>query len=152
MMVKIICRIDKKYEKCMKKSKYNNQKFMYIKLNRALYGKILGAKLFFNKLSSELLKLGFEQNSYDKCTWNKMVNGEQLTVVFHVDDLKALHKEQTVLDEFIKQKEIFGKQDKLLESTGLVHKYLGIVLHYSIPGKIAFTISENLEDIIVEAP
>ena len=113
---------------------------MYGKLNRALYGTILGAKLFFDKLSAELVGLGFEQNLYDECTWNKMVNGEQLTVVFHVDDLKASHKDQTVLDEFIKQlKDIFGKQDELTESTGLVHEYLGMVLIYSIPGKIAFT-------------
>ena len=100
----------------------------------------------------ELVGLGLEQNPYDKCTWNKIVNGEQLTVVFHVDDLKASHKEQTVLDEFIKQlKNIFGKQDELLESTVLVYKYLGMVLDYSISGKIAFTMFEYLEDIIVEA-
>ena len=49
-----------------------------------------------------------------------MVNNEQLTVVFHVDDLKASRKEQTVLDKFINQlKDIFGNQDKLSESTGL---------------------------------
>ena len=70
-----------------------------------------------------------------------------------MDDLKASHKEQAVLDEFIKQlKDIFGKQNELSKSTGLVHKYLGMVLDYSIPGKIAFTMFEYLEDIIVEAP
>ena len=100
----------------------------------------------------ELVGLGLEQNPYDKCTWNKIVNGEQLTVVFHVDDLKASHKEQAVLDEFIKQlKDIFGKQNELSKSTGLVHKYLGMVLDYSIPGKIVFTMFKYLEDIIVEA-
>ena len=92
MMVKIICRINKKYEKCIVKSKYSNREFLYGKLNRALYGTILGAKLFFDKLSSELTGLGFVQNPYDKCTWNKIVNGEQLTVVFHVDNLKASYK------------------------------------------------------------
>ena len=68
--------------------------------------------------------------------WNKLVNGAQLAVVFHVDGSKVLHKEQTVLNEFIKQLEdIFGKQNEVLESSRLVHKYLGIVPDYSIPGK-----------------
>ena len=60
VMVDIICKIDKKYEKCVKKSKYTNKKFLYGKLNRALYGTILGAKLFYDKLSSELVKLEFK--------------------------------------------------------------------------------------------
>ena len=121
MTVKIICRIDKRYEKCVKKLKDNNRKFMYGKLNRVSYGTILRTKFFFNKLLLELVKLGFEQNPCNYYTWNKMVNGKKLSVVFHVYNLKASHEEQTVLDKFIKQlKEIFGKQDKMLESTGLV--------------------------------
>ena len=36
------------------------------------------------------------------CTFNKMVNGEQITVQFHVDDLKISHKEQAVLEDFLK--------------------------------------------------
>ena len=40
-------------------------------------------------------------NDYDMCTFNKMVDGEQLTVQFHVDDLKASHKDQKVLDDFL---------------------------------------------------
>ena len=98
VMVNIICKINKKYEKHVKKSEYTNKKFLYGKLNRALYGTILGVKLFYNKLSLELVKLEFEQNPYNKCTFNKMVNGEQLTIVFHVDNLKASHKQQAVLD------------------------------------------------------
>ena len=60
MMVKIICKIDKKYKKCVIKSKYSNREFLYGKLNRALYSTILGAKLFFDKLLSELVRLGFK--------------------------------------------------------------------------------------------
>ena len=35
------------------------------------------------------------------CTFNKMANSEQVTVEFHVDDLKVLHKDHTVLDDFL---------------------------------------------------
>ena len=40
-------------------------------------------------------------NDYELCTFNKMVNGEQLTVQFYVDNLKASYKEQKVLDGFL---------------------------------------------------
>ena len=35
------------------------------------------------------------------CTFNKMVNGEQVTVQFHVDDLKVSRKDQAILDDFL---------------------------------------------------
>ena len=35
------------------------------------------------------------------CTSNKMVNGEQVKLKFHVDDLKVLHKTQAVLNNFL---------------------------------------------------
>ena len=60
MIVDIICRIDKKYEKRIKKLRNGNQKCMYGKLNRVLCCTILGAKSFHDKLSSKLIKLGFK--------------------------------------------------------------------------------------------
>ena len=36
------------------------------------------------------------------CKFNKIVNGEQITVQFHVADLKVSHKEQAVLEDFLK--------------------------------------------------
>ena len=60
---------------------------------------------------------------------NKMVNGEQITVQFHVDDLKVSHKEQSVLDDFLNDlRNEFGQEDELTENRGLVHIYLGIQL------------------------
>ena len=44
---------------------------------------------------------GFETNPYDICVANKMVNGKQITVMWHVDDLKVSHVEDEVLDGFI---------------------------------------------------
>ena len=86
------------------------------------------------------------------CTFNKMVNSEQLTVQFHVDDLKVSHKEQSVLEDFLGNlRSEFGQEDKLTENTGLVHEYLGITIDYSIAGKVIFTMFDYLEDVIVEA-
>ena len=44
-------------------------------------------------------------------TFNKKVNGEQVIVQFHVDDLKVLHKDQAVLDDFlIELRSEFGQE------------------------------------------
>ena len=86
------------------------------------------------------------------CTFNKMVNGEQITVQFHVDDLKVSHKENSVLDDFLKfLRDELGQEDKLTENKGLVHEYLGITIDYLIPCKVVFTMFDYLEDVIVKS-
>jgi hypothetical protein len=77
---------------------------LYVKLLKALYGTLRAARLFWEKLSRKL-EWGFTKNAYDSCVCNKMVNGKQLTVGWHVDDLKVSHVDVAVMDEFIAQME-----------------------------------------------
>ena len=66
--------------------------------------------------------------------------------------MKVSHKDQAVLEDFLSDlRDEFGQEDKLTESKGLVHKYLGITIDYSIPRKVVFTMFDYLEDVIVEA-
>ena len=47
-------------------------------------------------------------------------------VQFHVDDLKVLHKDQAVLDDFLdKLRGEFGQEDEPTENKGLIQEYLG---------------------------
>ena len=39
----------------------------------------------------------------------------------------------------------------MTENTGLIHKWLGITIDYSIAGKVVFMMYNYLEDVIVEA-
>ena len=65
-------------------------------------------------------------NPYDWCMANKMVNGKQLAVVWHVDDLKASHQEMEVLQWFARLlNDEFGKETHITKSYGRQHKYLG---------------------------
>ena len=41
--------------------------------------------------------MGFEINPYDLCVANKMVSGHQMTICWHVDDLKVSHKNEAML-------------------------------------------------------
>ena len=70
---------------------------------KAVYGTLLAAIIFYKKLSKHLRQHGFVCNNYDMCTFNKIVNGNQLMVQFHVDDLKASHHNPEVLKEFVNQ-------------------------------------------------
>ena len=57
-------------------SKDRKKKFLYGRLIKAVYRTLLGAIIFYNKLSKHLTDHGFVQNKYDMCTFNKMMNGE----------------------------------------------------------------------------
>ena len=89
-MVNILVSIDKDlYGPCV--CKYNGKTFIYAKAIKAIYGCPKSALLFYQLFSGELKEWGFEQNPYDACTFNKMTQGSQLTIVSHVDDCKVSH-------------------------------------------------------------
>jgi hypothetical protein len=64
---------------------------LYVKMQKAMYGLLRSALLFYRKLIADLESAGFKINPYDPCVANKTVNGTQMTVCWHVDDLKVSH-------------------------------------------------------------
>ena len=137
IIVEMICEIDPSYYKNVIWSKDHKKKFLYNRLVKAVYITLLGAIIFYNKLSKHLIDYGFDQNKYDTFTFNKMINGGQITVQFHIDNLKVSHKDETVLEDFLTDlRGKFGHEDKLTENKRLVHEYLGITIDYSIPYNI----------------
>ena len=65
--------------------------------------------------------------------------------------MKVLHKNETVLDDFLDElRRRFEQRDELTENIELIHEYLGITIDYSIAGKVVFTMFNCLEDMIVE--
>ena len=46
--------------------------------------------LFYKRVMNKLEDMGFEVDSYDPCISNNMVTVKQMTVCWHVDDLKDL--------------------------------------------------------------
>ena len=64
---------------------------IYVEALNALYRIIKEALLFYIKFVKNLKSVGFQLNPYDPCVANKIVEGAQLTVFWHVDDIKASH-------------------------------------------------------------
>ncbi len=67
---------------------------LYLRLQKALCGMMKSALLFYRKLIKELKEMGFEINPYDPCVVNKVVDGTQMTVRWHVDDRGGTHKKK----------------------------------------------------------
>jgi hypothetical protein len=86
---------------------------LYLQLQKALYGRMNSALLFYMKLVTELQEMGFEINPYNPCIANKMVNGMQMTIRWHVDDLMINHLKQEDIMQLVQQiKEIYGDNFK----------------------------------------
>jgi len=54
-----------------------------------------------------------------------MVNGSQLTIVWHVDDCKISHKDEKVVTDILeKLEEKFGKEPSIAVTRGPIHDYI----------------------------
>ena len=69
-------------------------------------------------------------NSYDRCVANAMIESHQMTMTWHVDDIKASHKDPYQITKFASYLSIiYG--EKLKVKRGNVHDYLGMDLYCS---------------------
>ena len=102
VMAQLLVQTDpKKYKKHMWHK--NGKPMIYFKLQKALYGTLEAAWLAWEKLAGKLQEWGFELNPYDQCVANKMINGKQCTILWHVDDIKISHVDQNVVTAIIEQ-------------------------------------------------
>ena len=113
------------------------QKVACVRIKKAIYGMLLPALWYYQKWRTDVESCGFTVNPYDSCVANKMVNGKQLTITWHVDDVKASHMGQQVLDEFVEWVNgLYGAYAKVTMTKGAIHVYLGMALDYSTPGEV----------------
>ena len=98
--------------------------------------------LFWKNLSTLLKSWGFEINPYNWCVANKILNGKQITIVWHVDNLKISHEDHKVVTELINKidfkygKDARGNKVPLTIQQGKVHEYLGMIIDYRVKGKV----------------
>jgi hypothetical protein len=126
---------------------------LYVQLMKALYGTLQAALLFWEDLSGCLEKMGFELNPYDWCVANKMVDGKQCTILWHVDDLKISHVDPKVVEEILRLlNERYGKEAPLVVTRGKKHDYLGMVINYEVDGKVQIEMFDYIQDMMDEIP
>jgi hypothetical protein len=131
----------------------NGKPVIYVMLKKALYGTLRAALLFWRRLSSQLMEWGFVTNPYDPCVVNKMINGKQCTILWHVDDLKISHVDPEVVTSVIELVEgEFGKEAPLTIMRGKVHEYLGMTIDFSTKSKVRFSMIDYIRNILDELP
>ena len=141
LMVKVAPEIYTKYVIVNKKG----ETVLYVRLLNALYGIMKGALLYYQRFSGDLKSIGFAINPYDPCVANKDVQDNQLTVVWHIDDLKVSHILEAVVTKMATW--LTATYERLFEdgsgkmkiSRGKVHEYLGMTLDYTVPGQVQVT-------------
>jgi len=121
---------------------------MFVLLQKALYGCIESAKLFYDHVSKTLLEFGYERNPYDVCVFNKMCYGKQCTITIHVDDLKISCADPRGVDEVIAElnrvyKKVNVCRDKVID-------YLGMEFDYRTDGAVKISMQKMIEAKLTE--
>jgi len=115
---------------------------------------MVAALLYYKKFVKSLTKKGFKLNPYDGCVANKIVNGKQLTICFHVDDCKMSHMSTKVVDKTIawlrsEYESIFEDGSGAMKvHRGRKHTYLAMDLDYSHKGECHVTMYKYLDGIL----
>jgi KUP system potassium uptake protein len=152
-LAKLLVNIDSKlYEPYL--TMEGNKPVIYVKLEKALYGTLQASLLFWKNLSGYLIEQGFALNPYDECVANKIINGKQCTIVWHVDDLKISHEDSAVTQSIVALlQEKYGSEDAPVTVTyGKVHDYLGMTLNYSKTGKVIINMTRYVTDLLNNVP
>ena len=119
---------------------------MYCMLNKALYGTVEASRLWFDLVVKTLTTNGFTQNPYDRCVFNKMIDGKQCTILFHVDDFFITSESSKALDEV---EEIFKNAfEKFTVDKGKVLSFLGMTFDFTVEDKVHVTQGGYIADIL----
>jgi hypothetical protein len=120
-----------------------------VQLDKALYGCVESARLFYEHLKSTLTELDYSVNPLDPCVFTKpCADGGQTTVCFHVDDGLATSPDAAELKKLVKKLRDVYQDLKVTE--GVRHEYLGMLLDFSEPGQCEATMRKYIADIIEE--
>jgi hypothetical protein len=71
----------------------NNEPLLYAKLSKAIYSFLESFLILYKKIVDDLMKHSspFTINPYDPCITNATIAGYQMTITWHINDLKILH-------------------------------------------------------------
>ncbi|CAJ1946144.1 unnamed protein product [Cylindrotheca closterium] len=120
---------------------------------RVIYGMLEASMLWYKKLRGDMEKHGFIFNPYDGCIANKIVNGKQQTIRFHVDDLLSSHIDPKVNDDFCKwMNQKYGSIKPVKSKRGKIHEYLGMTLDFSKRGKVKDRMDDYVNRMLNEFP
>ena len=145
--MKILCELDETYKRYIQKSEKGD--YLVVNLDRALYGCVESAKLWYNDLKETLNKAGYEVNNKDECVFNKGIGDDQCTIVLHVDDMMITCRNKRTRLELIDTLKL-RYTEGLSVHEGPVISYLGMTFDWRIRGEVRISQSGYINDVLGE--
>jgi len=131
----------------------NGRKVLYLQVLKALYGMLQAALLWYKKFRSDLESIGYIFNPYDPCVANKMIDGKQHTIRFHVDDLMASHVSKTINDKFLEWlNKMYGHCGEVKATRGDFHHYLAMHFDFSHNGQVRIHMKDYIQSMLDDFP
>ena len=97
--------------------------------------------MWYDLYVSVLKYMGFQLNPYGMWVANKYIKGIQCTIAWYVDDNKASHVEQDVIDDVISKVE---ERFLVLKVTKCnVHTFIGMKIRYLKNRRISINMKET---------
>ena len=118
-----------------------------VELDKALYGCVESARLWYDHISATLTGIGFVKNQHDICVFNLQKDGKQCTVCLHVDDLLITCVDESIIESVVSS--IEAQYKTITVHTGKVHSYLGMTFDFSASGKVKVSMEGYVRDIIL---
>jgi hypothetical protein len=141
------------YKSYVSKDKKGSKQLL-VQFQNALYGTMVASLLYYLKFVKSLTDIDFLINLYDPCIANKMIEGEQMNICFHIDDCKLSHRKTKVMDsniEYIRQEYEsileYGSREMTV-SRGNIHKYLRMTLEYTVCDQVKITMFDYVDEIL----
>ena len=120
---------------------------IYVELDKALYGCVESARLWFEDITGKLLNDGFVTNPYDECVFNKIDStGKQITVTLYVDDLMATCANESSIDALYDY--LLSVYPEVTKARCEVVDYLGRTIDFTTPGAAKVTMTHRIDGII----
>lgn len=128
---RILCEIRSEY-----KAFVNKDGTLCMEIDRALYGLVQAARMWYDRLTVFLALHRYVVNACDPCVWNKGSGVCQSTILFHVDDLSCSCRDVGELHDIEKMlKAEFG--DANIKCVyGDEQEYLGMLFRYDRAAKV----------------
>jgi hypothetical protein len=101
VLVEILVEIDPDVYKSYVSRDKKGMKQLLVQCQNALYGTMDASLLYYHKFVKSLTDIGFIVNPYDPFVANKIIEGKQMIICFHVDDFKLSPRKKKVMDTMI---------------------------------------------------
>jgi hypothetical protein len=115
---------------------------------------MVASLLYYRKFVKSLTDIDFVINPYDPCVAKNTIEGQQMTICFHVYDCKLSHRKKKVMDSMIddpyqEYESIFeDRSGAMVVIRGKINTYLGMTLDYTVRGQVKISMFDYVDKII----